>query len=130
MRSPRKDAALPSLNSWSADVGARCAFFYPRAPYREKEINVYYSSSDISAFLLIIGAIVFLALWIAAIHLLLEAASAKGFHQDDAWLPCLVGFFLSPIVLGLYTASLPDRGAPAATMPTAPEDPRDELPAI
>lgn len=90
---------------------------------------MYYSSSDISAFLLI-GAIVFLALWIVAIHLLLEAAKAKGFHRDDAWFPFLVGFFLSPIVLGLYTASLPDRGAPAATMPTAPEDPRDELPAI
>ena len=90
---------------------------------------MYYSSSAISAFLLV-GAIVFLALWIAAIHLLLEAAKAKGFHRDDAWFPCLVGFFLSPIVLGLYTASLPDRGAPAATMPTAPDDPRDELPAI
>lgn len=65
-----------------------------------------------------------------AISLLVDAAKAKGFHRNDAGTLWFVGIFASPIVLGLYTASLPDRGAPAATMPTAPEDPRDELPAI
>ena len=64
-----------------------------------------------------------------AISLLVDAAKAKGFHRNDAGTLWFVGIFASPIVLGLYTASLPDRSAPAATA-AAPEDPRDELPAI
>lgn len=64
------------------------------------------------------------------ISLLVNAAKEKGFHRNDAGVLWVIGIFASPIVLGLYTASLPDRGAPAATMPAAPEDPRDELPAI
>ena len=64
-----------------------------------------------------------------AISLLVDAAKAKGFHRNDAGVLWVIGIFASPIVLGLYTASLPDRSAPAATA-AAPEDPRDELPAI
>ena len=64
------------------------------------------------------------------ISLLVNAAKEKGFHRNDAAVLWVIGIFASPIVLGLYTASLPDRGAPAATMPAASEDPRDELPAI
>ena len=61
-----------------------------------------------------------------AISLLVNAAQQKGFHRNDAGTLWFVGIFASPIVLGLYTASLPDRGAAAP----AQEDPRDELPTV
>ena len=59
----------------------------------------------------------------------------KGHGQDGTGSLWFIGIFASPIVLGLYTASLPDRSAsagptPGAPIPTTPTSPRDELPAI
>lgn len=78
---------------------------------------------------LIISLICLFAL-LMAISQLIETALMKGHCQDGTGMLWFIGIFASPIVLGLYTASLPDRGAPAATTAVAPEDPRDELPAI
>ena len=86
-------------------------------------------AAGITGFLFFILLIAFF-ISLLAISLLVNAAKEKGFHQNDAGVLWVIGILASPIVLGLYTASLPDRGAPVATMPTAPEDPRDELPAI
>lgn len=77
--------------------------------------------------LLIFVLLTAFAISLLAISLLVNAAQQKGFHRNDAGTLWFVGIFASPIVLGLYTASLPDRGAPTA--PTQ-EDPRDELPTV
>lgn len=90
---------------------------------------MYGPAGGIAGFLLFILLIAFL-ISLLAISLLVNAAKEKGFHRNDAGVLWLVGIFASPIVLGLYTASLPDRGAPAVMAPVTPEDPRDELPTI
>lgn len=86
-------------------------------------------------FIAFIVLILAFAAWLLAIAKLVEAARMKGHGQDGTGSLWFIGIFASPIVLGLYTASLPDRSAsaaptPGAPIPTTPTSPRDELPAI
>ena len=53
---------------------------------------------------------VMLGAWCYAIYLFIEAAREKGYFKDGGtahlW---FVGIFATPIVVGLYTTSLPDK---------------------
>ena len=77
---------------------------------------------------------VVLAAWIAAIFKLVEAAQEKGHYKDGAGILWFIGIFATPIVVGLITASLPDRSerTVAVTVPAsaAPKAAEDELPEI
>lgn len=53
------------------------------------------------------------AISLVAISLLIRAAKEKGYHCSSTGILWLVGIFATPVVLGLYTASLPDRNAMA-----------------
>ena len=60
--------------------------------------------------ILIVLAVVILIAWILAIAMMIDAGRAKGyFGGGKTGLLWFVGIFASPIVLGLYVASLPDR---------------------
>lgn len=72
----------------------------------------------------IILLILILAAWLVSISLMVKAAKEKGHHLDGAGKLWFIGIFASPIVLGLYTASLPDRNVPRT------RDVDDELPTI
>lgn len=61
-------------------------------------------------FTTLIPLIVCLIAWLLAISLIIKAAQAKGFHRDGTGKLWFIGIFATPIVLGLYVASLPDRG--------------------
>lgn len=61
--------------------------------------------------LLIIPLFVAFIISLVAISLLIKAAKEKGYHRSSAGILWLVGIFATPVVLGLYTASLPDRNA-------------------
>ena len=73
----------------------------------------------------IILLILILAAWLVSISLMIKAAKEKGYHRDGAGKLWFIGIFASPVVLGLYTASLPDRNVPLAK-----SNVDDELPAI
>lgn len=80
--------------------------------------------------ILVIGFLLILCVWLCAIRRLIDAAKMKGhFVNSDTAELWLIGLFASPIVLGLYTASLPDRNATVAAKAAEP-NPADELPAI
>ena len=59
--------------------------------------------------IVVLVAIVLIVAWIMAIMSLIDAAEAKGWYKNEGtgklW---FIGLFASPIVLGLYVASLPD----------------------
>lgn len=80
-------------------------------------------------FILIVGIITFVA-WIISIDMFIQAAKEKGYHTDGGTGKLFfVGLFASPLVLGLYTASLPDKSVGAAAKPTGqPASHVDELP--
>lgn len=61
-------------------------------------------------FTTLIPLIVCFIAWLLAISLIIKAAQAKGFHRDGTGKLWFIGIFATPIVLGLYVASLPDRG--------------------
>lgn len=62
-------------------------------------------------FVLLAIGIACLIAWLMAISQLVEAARMKGHCQNGDGMLWFIGIFASPIVLGLYTASLPDRAA-------------------
>ena len=68
--------------------------------------------------------------WIVAIEKLISAARMKGHHENESFTLWFIGLLASPLVLGLYTASLPDRGQAAITIETSEQNPTDDLPAI
>lgn len=78
---------------------------------------------------IIIGLIILLG-WVAAISYLIDAAKEKGYHQNNSLGLWLIGLIASPIVLGLYTASLPDRGMQQSPQRSADQVLRDEMPQI
>lgn len=64
---------------------------------------------------------------ILAINLLVDAVRAKGWYlQKGAGELWFIGLLATPITLGLYTASLPDRSAQQPAI----ADPTDDLPAL
>ena len=70
----------------------------------------YYDTPDYTGlyiFMFIIGAIALVA-WIVAIDLLIKAGKAKGYAMKNTGALWFVGIFATPIVVGLYIASLPD----------------------
>lgn len=54
--------------------------------------------------------IIALGAWLLAINMFIEAAREKGYYKDGGagqlW---FIGIFATPIVVGLYTTSLPDK---------------------
>lgn len=80
---------------------------------------------------LVIVLIIAFAAGLFAISKLISAAQMKGHYTAGDTAPLwFLGLFASPIVLGLYTASLPDRSVAAAAAPTPEESLRSDLPAI
>lgn len=65
--------------------------------------------SPVFVVVLIILAIVVIIGWIVAIGLFVERAKEKDPDLKDAGILWVVGIFASPIVLGLYVISLPDK---------------------
>ena len=81
------------------------------------------SSSDGGAGLLIIIFLVllmFIPAYIVAINMFIEAAERKGNDVSTGML-WFVGIFLSPIVVGLYVAALPDLSKKVVTKEEATE---------
>ena len=84
----------------------------------------YYGMGELIFMLVIV--IVMLAAWVVAINLLIKAGKAKGYAMENAGILWFVGIFATPIVVGLYIASLPDNRTIAD-----PEKPTEnELPAV
>ena len=84
----------------------------------------------VTALVLIIFILCLVATFMA-IAQLIGAARMKGHGQDGTGLLWFIGIFASPIVLGLLTASLPDRGAQAQKdTPAEPKSLRGDLPSI
>ena len=62
------------------------------------------------AVLIIILAILVLIAWIMAIDLFIGAAKEKGYYKEGgAEILWFIGIFATPIVVGIYTSSLPDK---------------------
>ena len=74
--------------------------------------------------------ILMLCAWILAIEKLINAARMKGHCKEGSGALWFIGLFASPLVLGLYTASLPDRGQAAIADKVSAQSPIDDLPAI
>lgn len=53
-----------------------------------------------------------LVAWLMSINLLVKVGAAKGYSMDNKGLLWFIGIFATPIVVGLYVASLPDNRAP------------------
>ena len=77
--------------------------------------STYYGSSaasgDGSVFVLftVLIMILVLAAFLASISLFIKAAKEKGYYEHGGTgLLWFIGIFATPIVVGLYTASLPD----------------------
>lgn len=77
--------------------------------------STYYGSSAASGasgiliFFVIIILFLVLAAWLASISLFIKAAKEKGYYEHGGTgLLWFIGIFATPIVVGLYTASLPD----------------------
>lgn len=51
----------------------------------------------------------FLALYCAAIRYLVDIMAMKGYEMKKRWPFYLIGFFCSPVVLGLMACAIPDR---------------------
>lgn len=79
---------------------------------------------------LIILAIVALIAWLLAINLLIKVGAAKGYAMDNKGLLWFIGIFATPIVVGLYIASLPDNRVMPAESAAGSEAPAEELPAL
>lgn len=66
-------------------------------------------ASGILIFFVIIILFLVLAAWLASISLFIKAAKEKGYYEHGGTgLLWFIGIFATPIVVGLYTASLPD----------------------
>lgn len=85
--------------------------------------------------LAVVFLIVVLVAWLMAINLFINAAKEKGYYKDGgAGMLWFIGIFATPIVVGIYTSSLPDKrgreimsgigGSPAAASV------QDELPSL
>lgn len=77
--------------------------------------STYYGSSGASAasgiliFFMIVIVFLVLAAFLASISLFIKAAKEKGHYEHGGTgLLWFIGIFATPIVVGLYTASLPD----------------------
>ena len=80
---------------------------------------MYYTDYTGLTAILIVPLLIAFAISLVAISLLIKAAKEKGYHRSSTGILWLVGIFATPVVLGLYTASLPDRNA--ATKETSNE---------
>ena len=63
-------------------------------------------------FAIVIGVLVVVVLvaWLLAINLFINAAKEKGYYKDGgAGMLWFIGIFATPIVVGIYTSSLPDK---------------------
>lgn len=82
-------------------------------------------------FMLLLAVIAFAVMvWVETIGFMIRASQAKGFHRDSSASLWFIGLFASPIMLGLYTASLPDRGQIQAPVAAPEQRLRDEFPRI
>ena len=85
-----------------------------------------YYNTGIYLFMFVIIVVIALAARVVAINLLIKAGRAKGYAMENAGILWFVGIFATPIVVGLYIASLPDNRTIAD-----PEKPTEnELPAV
>lgn len=76
-------------------------------------------------FLLVLLLCAYLGAALAAIGLFVNAMREKGHSDKSAGLLWYIGIFATPIVVGLYVASLPDRRGE-----TQARSSQDELPEI
>ncbi len=80
--------------------------------------------------LLILSAAIFVVMvWVETIGFVVRAAQAKGFHRDSSAPLWFIGLLATPLMLGVYVASLPDRGSEGAE-PEPAKTLADELPAL
>lgn len=67
-----------------------------------------YYNTGIYLFMFVIIVVIALAARVVAINLLIKAGRAKGYAMENAGILWFVGIFATPILVGLYIASLPD----------------------
>ena len=67
-----------------------------------------YYNTGIYLFMFFIIVVIALAARVVAINLLIKAGRAKGYAMENAGILWFVGIFATPILVGLYIASLPD----------------------
>ena len=67
-----------------------------------------YYNTGIYLFMFVIIVVIALAARVVAINLLIKAGRAKGYSMENAGILWFVGIFATPILVGLYIASLPD----------------------
>ena len=67
-----------------------------------------YYNTGIYLFMFVIIVVIALAARVVAINLLIKAGRAKGYEMENAGILRFVGIFATPILVGLYIASLPD----------------------
>ena len=85
-----------------------------------------YYNTGIYLFMVVIIVVIALAARVVAINLLIKAGRAKGYAMENAGILWFVGIFATPILVGLYIASLPDNRTIAD-----PEKPAEaELPKV
>ena len=84
--------------------------------------------SGVVLFIMLVILILVLAAFLASISLFIKAAKEKGYYEHGGTgLLWFIGKFATPIVVGLYTASLPDLRDQKAKQKEAVET---ELPAV
>ena len=85
-----------------------------------------YYNTGIYLFMFVIIVVIALAARVVAINLLIKVGRAKGYAMENAGILWFVGIFATPILVGLYIASLPDNRTIAD-----PEKPAEaELPKV
>ena len=67
-----------------------------------------YYNTGIYLFMFVIIVVIALAARVVAINLLIKVGRAKGYAMENAGILWFVGIFATPILVGLYIASLPD----------------------
>lgn len=77
-----------------------------------------------------IVALLIIIAYFTAIFMLIKAIRIKGHHQQGAAILFFLGFFASPIVLGLYAAALPNCTSANMTASSSTLPSQDEMPEI
>lgn len=71
----------------------------------------FFGVSDFVALFYFCVFVAVIAAWLIAIRLLIQSGEAKGYSMDNRKLLWFVGIFATPIVVGLYVISLPDKSS-------------------
>lgn len=125
MKSKPKELLSASIAAMLMVPAALCLSGYSYGSSRDSEFL-----GGFFIFVVVAVGVLVLFAWVLAISLFIKAGKAKGHSMENAGLLWFVGIFATPIVVGMYVASLPDK-RPIRINETLVEDSHaEELPAI